>query len=127
MASYLQDGKQYSQLQLAFLDSLLNEGYGDIRQAMTSAGYSKGTAQRDVTGPLKDEIVEVAKLMLANNAPRAAGSFAEIMASPAKLGAKNQLAAAQQILDRIGVVKPQHIEVEATGGGVVLLPPKEGS
>lgn len=125
MANYLQDGKQYSDLQLAFLDALLHEGYGDIRQAMNTAGYSKGTSLRDVTGPLKDEIIEVAKTMLANNAPRAAGSFVELMNSPAKLGGKNQLAAAIQILDRIGLVKPQQIEIETTGGGIVLLPPKE--
>lgn len=126
MASYLQDGKQYSQLQLAFLDALAHEGYGDIRAAMNTAGYSKGTSQRDVTGPLKDEIIEVAKTMLSNLAPRAAGSFGEILDSPAKLGANNQLHAAQQILDRIGVVKPQQIEIETSGGGIVLLPPKDG-
>ena len=40
------------------------------------------------------------------------------------MGARNSIAAAREILDRIGLVKKEQIEVTNKGGGMFILPPK---
>tara|TARA_R100001369_G_scaffold79291_1_gene109314 strand:+ start:600 stop:980 length:381 start_codon:yes stop_codon:yes gene_type:complete len=116
--------KEYSEKQQAFLDCLMGEAQGNIRAAMTLAGYSTLTKMADVVNPLKNEIVDRASLMLAMHAPKAAHGIINVLEDPSSLGAKNAISAAREVLDRSGLVKKEQIEVTNTGGGLFILPPK---
>ena len=91
---------------------------------MDIAGYSKGTNQGEVTGPLREEIIERASMMLAMNAPKAAYGLVDVLNDPTALGARNAINAAREVLDRTGLVKREKIEVTNNGGGMFILPPK---
>ncbi len=106
--------KRYTAQQEAFLDYLPQTG-GNIRAAMDLAGYSKDTGTRHVLGPLKDEIISIAKELLAFTSVKAATSLEGVLDNPASLGAKNTIAAAKEILDRVGVIKE---ETKPSGDGV---------
>lgn len=116
--------KKYTEKQAAFLEALMGEGRGNIRKAMDIAGYSKGTNQGEVTGPLREEIIERASMMLAMNAPKAAHGLVDVLNDPTALGARNAINAAREVLDRTGLVKREKIEVTNNGGGMFILPPK---
>ncbi len=116
--------KKYTEKQTAFLEALMGEGRGNIRKAMDIAGYSKGTNQGEVTGPLREEIIERASMMLAMNAPKAAYGLVDVLNDPTALGARNAINAAREVLDRTGLVKREKIEVTNNGGGMFILPPK---
>ena len=45
---------------------------------------------------------------------------------PTQLGIRDRLSASKEILDRIGLVKTEKMQLEATGG-VMLMPPKDNS
>ena len=110
--------------QEAFLDALMSEARGNIRAAMDIAGYSKSTKSSEVVGPLKDDIVERASMMLALNAPKAAFGIVDVLDDPSALGARNAISAAREVLDRSGIVKKEQVEVTTNQGGLFVLPPK---
>jgi hypothetical protein len=117
--------KIYTPKQEAFLEALCGEAKGNIRAAMTIAGYSQTTKTYEVVNPLKDEIVERASLMLAMNAPKATVSIIDVLDDPGSLGARNAVSAAREILDRAGLVKKEKVEVSGPAGGMFILPPKK--
>jgi len=112
-------------LQQAFLDALMGEAKGKIRDAMRIAGYSDKTPTAGVVSSLKDEIIERASMMLAMNAPLATFGILGVLEDPGALGARNSIAAAREVLDRTGLVKKEQIEVTSNGGGMFILPPKQ--
>lgn len=118
--------KEYTEKQEAFLEALLGEARGNIRAAMDAAGYSRSTKTAEVVGPLKDEIIERSSMMLAMNAPKAAFGIVGVLDDPSALGARNAISAAREVLDRTGLVKKEKIEVSNSGGGMFILPPKQG-
>ena len=114
---------KYTELQEAFMEALLGEARGDIRRAMSLAGYSDNTKVKEVVGPLKEEILDRTNMMMAMNAPKAAFGMVNVLDDPTALGARNQINAAKEVLDRVGLVKKEQIQVTATGGGMFILPP----
>jgi len=110
--------------QEAFLQALTNEAQGDIRAAMRIAGYSDSTKTSEVVNPLREEIIERTQTMLAVNAPKAASGLLGVLNDPSAMGARNAVSAASQILDRVGVVKKEQVEVEGKGNAMFILPPK---
>lgn len=116
--------RQLTERQQTFLDVLFEEAGGDIRAAMRLAGYAQGTKTSEITTSLKEEILERTQSFLARNAPRAAMAMVGVVDDPTALGNRDRLAAANQILDRTGLVKTEKVAVEASGG-IILLPPKE--
>ena len=119
------DEKKYTAMQEAFLEALCGESRGNVREAMKVAGYSLNTRTSEVVGPLRDEIIERASMVLAMNAPRATFSMVDVLNDPGSMGARNAVAAATQILDRTGSVKIEQIEVKGPEGGIFILPPKQ--
>jgi hypothetical protein len=119
--------KGLTEKQEAFLEALCGEAMGNIRAAMTVAGYSQSTKISEVVGPLREQIVERASLMLAMNAPKATFSIINVLDDPSSLGARNAVQAAREILDRTGLVKKEQIEVQTSGGGLFVLPPKKSA
>ena len=116
--------KTYTDKQTAFLEALLGEARGDIRPAMTIAGYAKTTKTAEVVSSLKEEITERASMMLAMNAPKAAFGIVDVLNDPSSLGARNAISAAREVLDRSGLVKKEQIEVTNNSGGIFVLLPK---
>jgi len=119
--------KKLSERQQVFVDAIMGEAAGDIRAAMDIAGYSKNTTIKEAVEPVKDEIVEVAQLMMAMNAPKAAVGLTNVITDPSALGARNIVAAAKEVLDRAGVAKRETVEVKGPEGGIFILPPKQAT
>lgn len=113
-------------MQDAFLNVLFDdECKGDVRKAMKKAGYSVNTPTSDLIPYLKDQIIDKAKEYLAMNAGKAVVGMVDLLDSPNSLGAKTKLAAANEILDRVGVVKQDNALNNLPKGAIIYLPPKE--
>ena len=113
--------------QAAFLEALLSEARVNIRAAMDIAGYSKMTKTSDVLSSNKEEITDLAGLMLAMNAPKAAFGIVEVLEDLSPMGARNAILVARKVLDRTGLVKKEQVEVTGTNGGIFILPPKKAA
>ena len=50
---------------------------------------------------------------------------ADVLDDPTAMGARNAVAAATQVLDRVGIVKKEKVEVTSDTGGLFILPPKK--
>ena len=121
------DGRNYTPKQQAFLNALYINSDGDINQAMVTAGYKEGAGSTALVKSLKTEILEIANLILTRNAPRAANKLVNIMNSDAPIPQANQkLNAAQSLLDRVGIVKENKLQVDHNvTGGIFVMPAKE--
>ena len=115
--------RELTDKQQLFLDSLV-ETQGDPKKAAAIAGYSGGHYQ--VLKALKNEVLELTKDVLAHNAPKAAFKLLEIMESDKPIPqANNKLAAAQSLLDRVGVSKTETLDVNhQVSAGIFLMPDK---
>lgn len=112
-------------LQNAFLNVLFDEDVkGDIRKAMKKAGYSENTSANDVIAPLQDQIIDRSRKFMALHAGKAAYGLVDLMDNPNVLGGKNKIAAAESLLDRIGIVKKDETLANLPKGAIILLPPK---
>ena len=118
--------RQLTERQQKFLSVLFDEANGNIPQAKKLAGYSNSSSTTDIVKGLKDEILEATQLYMARNAPKAAVAMTGALVDPTELGIKEKMLAAKDLLDRIGLVKTERMEVKASGG-VMLLPPKENN
>ena len=120
-------GRNYTSKQQAFLDALYINSDGDINQAMVSAGYQEGAGSTSLIKSLKNEILEIANLILTRNAPKAANKLVNIMDSDAPIPQANQkLNAAQSLLDRVGIVKENKLQIDHNiTGGIFVMPAKE--
>jgi|TARA_R110000751_G_scaffold71189_2_gene143964 hypothetical protein len=115
--------RELTEKQQSFLKHLV-ETQGDAKQAAQLAGYSSPYHQ--IVKSLKSEILEITKEVLASSAPKAAFKLVEIMESNRPIvQASNKLAAATTLLDRVGVVKVDRVDVNHNvGGGIFLMPDK---
>lgn len=116
--------KTLSEQQQKFLDAMAGEAKGNVTRAKAIAGYSPNYANYHILKPLKEELLELAQDILTQNAPLAALSLAGVLDGESGLQARDKIAAAEKILDRVGIVKKEKIEVEATGASLFILPPK---
>ena len=115
--------RQLTEKQQKLLDVLFDEAGGNVTIAKKLAGYEDTSSTADIVKGLKDEILEATQMWMARNAPRAAMSMTGALLEPTQLGIKEKMTAAKEILDRVGLVKTEKMQVEATGG-VMLMPPK---
>jgi hypothetical protein len=118
--------RQYTENQIKFLDVLFDEAGGDVATAKKLAGYADGTSTTVVVKSLKEEILEATQQYMARNAPKAAVAMAGALLDPTELGLRDKMSAAKELLDRTGLIKTEKIQVEASGG-VMLMPPKKQS
>ena len=123
----LEKKRKYTEKQQSFLDAMYDSKTGDVRQAMTGAGYDSSAPSTFLLQSLSSELIEIATHTLAKNAPRAANKIVDIMTSDMPIPQVNQkLQAAQTLLDRVGVVKEQKMNVEHNvSGGIFIIPAKE--
>jgi hypothetical protein len=116
--------RNLTERQQKFLDVLFDEAGGDVVRAKILAGYSENVSTTEIIKGIKEEIMERTQLYMARNAPRAAMSLVSGMVDPTELGLREKLNAAKDLLDRVGLVKTEKVQVEA-GNGLMILPPKE--
>jgi len=117
--------RQLTEKQQKFLSVLFDEANGDVVTAKKLAGYSNASTTAEIIKGLKEEI-EATQMYMARNAPRAAVAMTGALVDPTELGIRDKMVAAKDLLDRVGLVKTEKMEVQASGG-VVLMPPKEGN
>lgn len=116
--------KELTEQHKRFLEVLFADANGNINQAMRMAGFSEGYSRRSLTNYLKEEIIEATQLYIAMAAPKAAVAMINAIDDPTELGLKEKMSAAKDLLDRAGLVKTEKVQVESTGG-VMVLPAKE--
>ena len=123
--THKKSSKVLTDKQQKFLDCLIVTS-GDLKQAAELAGYSNGS-HYNVVKALKNEIIDFATDVLANSAPEAAFKLVEIMKTNKPMPQiQNKLQAAQAILDRVGVVKKERLDItHSAGGGIFILPAKD--
>ena len=109
--------------QRVFLDVLFEEAKGDMVQAKKIAGYADSSSTSEIIKGLKEEILEAMQMYMARNAPKAAMAMTGALYDPTELGIRDKMSAAKELLDRVGLVKTEKMQVEASGG-VMLMPPK---
>ena len=116
--------KELTERQQKFLQVLFDQAGGDVVAAKKLAGYADGTSTSDIVKSMKEEIMEATQLYMSRNAPRAAVAMVGGLTDPTELGIRDKMAAAKELLDRTGLVKTEKMQVEATGG-VMLMPTKK--
>lgn len=115
---------KYTEKQIAFLDNLQKTGSIDL--AYEASGY-KSSNKNFILRDLRTEIIEIANITLASYAPKAAMKMGEVLDSNVPIPQVNaKIQAAQNILDRVGIVKEAKVSVDHNvSGGIFILPSKE--
>ena len=118
--------KSLTDTQEKFLDALFGEAKGNPKRAGELAGYSEHSYPK-VLRSLKNEIVERAENYLATHSAKAATKMVDMLEEDGTTPHANiRMEAAKQILDRIGVVKKDQIDINMKAmHGIFILPPKE--
>ena len=118
--------KNLTEKQSAFLSVLFDEAGGDVVKAKLLAGYAESTSTTEIIRGLRDEGLDATQVFMARNAPRAAMAMVSGITDPTELGIKEKMSAAKELLDRSGLVKTEKLQVESSGG-IMLLPAKNTS
>ena len=118
--------RELTERQQKFLNVLFDEANGDVVQAKLLAGYSEHTSTSSVIASMKDEIMDATQMYMSRNAPKAAVAMAKALDEPTELGIRDKMSAAKDLLDRGGFGKVDRVDVNSSGGGVFILPAKEG-
>ena len=115
--------RELTERQQKFLAVLFDEAGGDVVAAKKLAGYAETSSTTEIVKSMKDEILEATQLFMSRNAPKAAMAMVGGLYDPTELGIRDKMSAAKELLDRVGLVKTEKMQVEASGG-VMLMPPK---
>ncbi len=115
--------RELNERQQKFLEVLFADANGDVVAAKKLAGYSDNTPTTAIVKGLKEEILDATQMYMARNAPKAAMAMVGGLFDPTELGIRDKMSAAKELLDRTGLVKTEKMQVEASGG-VMLMPPK---
>ena len=116
--------KKLTEKQEKFLKVLFDVAGGDVVKAKQLAGYADTSSTSDIIKGIKDEVLEATQLYMARNAPKAAMAMVNGVDDPTQLGIRDKMAAAKDLLDRSGLAKTEKMQVESSGG-VMLMPPKQ--
>lgn len=118
--------KQKTEMEQKFLDALFGDAAGDIPTAMRIAGYAKTTRSTYLIRALKDDLIELCKIQLALNSPKAVIKLIGVLDDPTALGNREKITAIKEILDRAGLVRVDKIEHSTGESNVIfMLPPKK--
>ena len=109
--------------QKLFLEVLFEEANGDFVTAKELAGYSPTYPTSSIVKTLEEEIISYTKQYLSRSGPKAAVGLVGVLDNPTEWGVKEKLAAAKEVLNRIGIVGTEKIELG--GNGIFILPSKQ--
>ena len=116
--------RELTDRQKKYLEVLFDQAGGDAVQAKLLAGYSENSSTSDIVASMKEEIMEATQLYMSRNAPKAAVAMVSGVDDPTQLGIRDRLSASKELLDRVGLIKTEKVQVEASGG-VMIMPPKK--
>ena len=109
-----------------FLDALFGEARGNPKKAGELAGYSEHSYPKVVRN-LKQEIISRAENYLATHSAKAATKMVDMLDEDGTTPhASIRMEAAKQILDRIGIVRKDQIDINMKSlHGIFILPAKD--
>ena len=118
--------KSLTDTQEKFLDALFGEAQGHPKRAGELAGYSEHSYPK-VLRNLKEEIVKRAENYLAIHSAKAATKMVNMLEEDGTTPhASIRMEAAKQILDRIGIVKKDQVDINMNlKHGMFILPAKD--
>ena len=120
--------KELTSQQKTFISFLFGKAQGNPKKAGELAGYAPSSYPK-VVKALKDEIVSQAEYSLALHSAKAVKGLVDALDEDGMTPAANiRMEAAKQILDRVGLVKKEKIDINAqVAHGIFILPPKDGT
>tara|TARA_R100001510_G_scaffold8179_1_gene6317 strand:+ start:1203 stop:1604 length:402 start_codon:yes stop_codon:yes gene_type:complete len=120
--------KKLTDKQQQFLDILFTKAKGDPKKAGEIVGYSPNH-HLQVVKSLKEEILSKAEYYLALHSGKAVQGIVDALEEDGKTpGVNIRMEAAKQILDRVGIVKKDKIDINAqVAHGIFILPAKDDS
>ena len=105
--------KELTAQQKTFINVLFGEAHGNPKKAGEIAGYAPSSYPM-VIKALKDEIIERAEYSLALHSAKAVKGLVDALDEDGKTpGVNIRMEAAKQILDRVGLVKKEKIDINA--------------
>jgi len=118
--------KSLTDTQEKFLNVLFGEARGNPKKAGELAGYSEHSYPKVVRN-LKQEIISRAENYLATHSAKAATKMVDMLDEDGTTPhASIRMEAAKQILDRIGIVRKDQIDINMKSlHGIFILPPKD--
>jgi len=119
--------RNLTDMQETFLNVLFGEAQGNPREAARIAGYSDNSYPKVVRN-LRKEITELAETHLSTHSAKAVNRLITLLdedgTSPQ---ASIRLAAANSILDRVGITKKDQLDINMKAvHGIFILPAKDG-
>ena len=120
--------KELTDQQKAFINVLFGKAEGNPKKAVDPAGYAPSSYPK-VIKALKDEIIERAEYSLALHSAKAVKGLVDALDEDGKTpGVNIRMEAAKQILDRVGLVKKEKIDINAqVAHGIFILPAKNAT
>ena len=120
--------RNLTDMQEKFLDVLFGEAQGNPREAAKIAGYSSHSYPKVVRN-LRKEITELAEHHLSTHSAKAATRLIALLDEDGTTPqASIRLAAANSILDRVGIVKKDQLDINMKAlHGIFILPAKDGT
>lgn len=117
--------REYTPKQKKFLTLYAKNGFKDSKGCFEKAGYTPSSYHTIISG-LKDDIKEIANAMLLGAAPEAAMTLTDILSSNEyNQNNSSKLAAAKEVLDRVGIVKKEEVQHNHNvSGGLFIIPAK---
>ena len=118
--------RSLTETQEKFLDALFWEAKGNLKKAGELAGYSEHSYPKVVRN-LKQEIISRAENYLATHSAKAASKMVDMLDEDGTTPHANiRMEAAKQILDRIGIVKKDQLDINMKAlHGIFILPAKD--
>ncbi len=119
--------RNLTDMQEKFLDVLFGEAQGNPREAARIAGYSEHSYPEVVIRNLKKEITELAETHLSTHSAKAANRLITLLDEDGTTPqASIRLAAANSILDRVGITKKDQLDINMKAmHGIFILPAKD--
>ena len=120
--------RNLTDMQEKFLDALYGEARGNPREAARIAGYSDHSYPKVVRN-LKKEITELAETHLSTHSAKAVNRLITLLDEDGTTPqASIRLAAANSILDRVGLGKKDSLDINMKAmHGIFILPAKDGT
>ena len=120
--------RNLTDMQEKFLDVLFTEAQGNPREAARIAGYSEHSYPKVVRN-LKKEITELAETHLSTHSAKAVNRLITLLDEDGTTPqASIRLAAANSILDRVGLGKKDSLDINMKAmHGIFILPAKDGT
>ncbi len=121
----MKEQKKLTEQQEIFLEALMGECRGDIKAAMNKAGYGPTIGTSYIIKQLRDEIIEASQKVIAGHTVEATFAIIDAMRKSADPGVPNKLKAAENLLNRAGVVHDKDNVEKKEKEYVVILPAKK--